>query len=506
MKPYLALLQRILDKDRKSNDRTGTGTIKVAGEMMKFDLMRDGVKILPAVTTKKLYFNSVVSELLWFRDGETNAMSLIAQNNKIWNDWMMPEDVLKNTPLEQTLRVNAYGMQLEPALSNQDAAKAISAKAIQRLFERHGNPEYAPGQIVEGRIYQRLEISHEIDAILDEAHIPADTTKNLHLKGDLGPIYGHTWRHAPAGDYFKNMSDNEVREYLAMMAPDQRKQIDDVTYDRTFNVQHLGAVREYLTLIGIDQLSQALHKLKTNPNDRRIIVDAWTPQFIPIDKGKDMEGLTQAEISQLNVRRGRAALAYCHVLYQFLTEELTTDERLELLPKREWGGNNAIGGTGLFMPSILALSHIYVKELSSGKIADADIPKDADGNVHNAVGTEEMLNALKVPKFKLNCVVYQRSADSFLGVAFNVASYGLLTHMVAQVSDMLPGELTWMGGDVHLYRNHLDGVREQLSREPYPPPKLHLNPEITNLFAFTTDDIKLVNYQHHPAIKGDISV
>lgn len=98
------------------------------------------------------------------------------------------------------------------------------------------------------------------------------------------------------------------------------------------------------------------------------------------------------------------------------------------------------------------------------------------------------------------------SADSFLGVAFNVASYGLLTHMVAQVSGMLPGELTWMGGDVHLYRNHLEGVREQLSREPYPAPELYLNPTVTSLFDFTKDDIKLVNYQHHPAIKGEISV
>lgn len=415
MKPYLALLQRILDKDRKSNDRTGTGTIKVAGEMMKFDLMRGGVKILPAVTTKKLYFNSVVTELLWFRDGETNAMLLIAQNNKIWNQWMLPD-------------------------------------------------------------------------------------------GDLGPVYGHTWRHAPAGDYFKNMSNNELLEYIAMMAPDQRAIYDREIYDHTFKRHQLNTAREWLTKMGIDQLSQALHKLKTNPNDRRIIVDAWTPQYVPIDKGADMAGLSQAEVSQLNVRRGRAALAYCHVLYQFLTEELTTDERMALVPKREWGKNSALHGSGLSMPSILALSHVYVDALKAGTIADEDIPKDHEGNPNNSVDTVAMLDALKIPKFKLNCVVYQRSADSFLGVAFNVASYGLLTHMVAQVSGMLPGELTWMGGDVHLYRNHLDGVREQLSREPYPAPELYLNPEITNLFAFTKDDISLVNYQHHPAIKGEIAV
>lgn len=411
MRPYLSLLQRILNKDRKSNDRTGTGTIKVAGEMMKFYLMRDGVKILPATTTKKLYFDGVVTELLWFRDGETNAMLLIAQKNKIWNDWMMPEDVMTSQAIDQKSRIDEFGKRMSPHLQGQAAVADITSLAIKNLYERTGNCEYAPGRAIEGRLYQHIEISHEIDAILDSAGIVNTTYMLVHSKGDLGPIYGHTWRHAPAGDYFKNMSDTEVLEYIAMMAPDQKAilvekaGVGKLSFDAN-------KVREVLTAIGIDQVSQALHKLKTNPNDRRIIVDAWTPQFVPIDKGADMAGLKQAEISQLNVKRGRAALAYCHVLYQFLTEELTTEERLGLLPRREWGGSSPLTGTGLTMPAILALSHQYVESLKAGTIAEEDIPKDHEGNHNNSVDTGAMLNALKIPQYKLNCVVYQRSQQS----------------------------------------------------------------------------------------------
>jgi len=109
-------------------------------------------------------------------------------------------------------------------------------------------------------------------------------------------------------------------------------------------------------------------------------------------------------------------------------------------------------------------------------------------------------------KRELNCVIYQRSCDSFLGVPYNVASYALLTHMMAQVTNLLPGTLVWMGGDVHLYHNHCSQVEEQLQRHTYPLPKLRLNPGITNIFDFTIDDILLTNYKCHPPIKAPVAV
>lgn len=107
---------------------------------------------------------------------------------------------------------------------------------------------------------------------------------------------------------------------------------------------------------------------------------------------------------------------------------------------------------------------------------------------------------------KLSCQLYQRSADVFLGVPFNIASYALLTAMIAQVCDLEPGEFIHTLGDAHLYSNHLDQARLQLSRTPYELPKLVLNPDVKDIFDFTYEDIKIENYVSHPHIKAEVAV
>jgi len=107
---------------------------------------------------------------------------------------------------------------------------------------------------------------------------------------------------------------------------------------------------------------------------------------------------------------------------------------------------------------------------------------------------------------KLSCQLYQRSADVFLGVPFNIASYALLTHMIAQVVNLKPGEFVHTLGDAHLYNNHFDQAREQIKRKPTALPKLQLNPGITDLFSFTFDDIALVDYKAAPTIRAPIAV
>jgi len=106
---------------------------------------------------------------------------------------------------------------------------------------------------------------------------------------------------------------------------------------------------------------------------------------------------------------------------------------------------------------------------------------------------------------RLSLQIYQRSADLFLGVPFNIASYALLTHLVAQQADLEVGDLIWVGGDCHIYTNHLEQVREQLSRDAYPFPRLELR-KAASLFDYSFEDIALADYQHHPAIKGAVAV
>ena len=107
---------------------------------------------------------------------------------------------------------------------------------------------------------------------------------------------------------------------------------------------------------------------------------------------------------------------------------------------------------------------------------------------------------------RLSCQLYQRSADIFLGVPFNIASYALLTHMIAQQCDLGVGDFVWTGGDCHLYLNHLEQVDEQLARPPFPLPRLSLKRRPPTIFDYDLDDIEIVGYQHHPAIKAPVAV
>ena len=111
-----------------------------------------------------------------------------------------------------------------------------------------------------------------------------------------------------------------------------------------------------------------------------------------------------------------------------------------------------------------------------------------------------------VAEGKLSCQLYQRSCDTFLGVPFNIASYSLLTHMIAQVVGLEVGEFVWTGGDVHIYQNHFDQVKEQLSRKPRSLPQLKITTDTENIFEIDFEDIELIGYDPHPTIKGEISV
>lgn len=169
----------------------------------------------------------------------------------------------------------------------------------------------------------------------------------------------------------------------------------------------------------INQISEVIQTLKTNPNSRRMLVSAWNPADLP----------NESLSPQQNVAEGRMALATCHAFFQF-----------------------------------------YV----------------ANGC--------------------LSCQLYQRSADTFLGVPFNIASYALLTHMIAQQAGLDVGEFIWTGGDVHLYNNTLEQAQLQVTRTPYPLPKLVIKRQPESIFDYQFDDFEIEGYQSHPHIKAQVSV
>ena len=193
----------------------------------------------------------------------------------------------------------------------------------------------------------------------------------------------------------------------------------------------------------VDQLQKVIDKLKTNPDDRRMIVSAWHPYWVD-----------------------HCALPPCHCLFHFHTEELTLEERIDILQKQ---------------------------------VGPVNLPKFEMWII-------QKLNEENIPHRRLNCLLYQRSNDFFLGVPFNIASYSLLTAMIAHVTNMVPGTFTHSHGDAHIYVNHLDQIKLQMSREPKALPSLWLNPDVKSLFDFKFDDIKLLNYDPHPAIKAEVAV
>ncbi len=266
----------------------------------------------------------------------------------------------------------------------------------------------------------------------------------------------------------------------------------------------------------IDQIAEVIELLKTKPFSRRIIVSAWNPADLP-DESKP---------AHVNAAEGRMALSACHTMFQFMVEPMTIFDRLDYFDKTHARNEH------------LTALHGRLKEMFAqldariaGYETGVEAKEDSQATLELA---EVMLKEADVPTMRLSCQLYQRSADSTLGVPFNIASYALLTHMVAQVVGMAPGDFVHTFGDAHIYLNHFEqngsiltalnaqreltgqakvkgtpdgeGLETLLTREPLPLPTLLLNPAIKNIDDFTFDDIKLVAYQSHPTMKFPIAV
>lgn len=272
---------------------------------------------------------------------------------------------------------------------------------------------------------------------LDTGSIPLLTTKKMHTRSI---IYEILW-YLQGGDNVKYLNDNGVtiwnewtdkNGYLGPIYGYQWRKWP--TYDMIDYVDGKSIYREGPS---VDQIAEVINKLRTNPNDRRLLVSAWN-------------------VGELN----EMALPPCHYTFQFYTRPLKRAERISLESE----------GQGKF---------------------------DA---------THEELDRWGCPRYALSCMMNQRSCDTGLGVPFNIVQYSILTHMVAHVVNMVPEEFIWNGGDVHIYENHVEQLKEQLERVPYPSPKLKLNPDVKEIDDFKYEDFEIIDYNHHPLLRMEVAV
>jgi thymidylate synthase len=288
--------------------------------------------------------------------------------------------------------------------------------------------------------------------------LPVLTTKKMFMKGCVHEllwfIKGDTNIKYLVDNGVHIWDDDAYRYFKTVCGPIAAEQMPKEEFMKHLGEWHFGGYhygdlgpvygKQWTDWNGINQIEDVINTLRTNPDDRRMIISAWN-----VDEIRDM------------------ALPPCHYCCQFYTSELTNYDRQRLCQKK----NN--------------------------------LPNEAVYDM-----TPEELDEEGIPRRKLSCMWNQRSVDTGLGLPFNIMSYGILTCMIAQCVNMVPGELIFSGGDVHVYKNQIDGLSEQCRRDPYrySLPTLELNPEIKEISQFTYDDIKIKGYHSYPTIKLPLSV
>ena len=355
-KQYQDLLKSILDYGVEKKDRTGTGTKSIFGYTIRHK-MSDG---FPLLTTKKMAWKTMVTELLWFLRGDTNIKYLVDNDCHIWDG-----DAFKNF-----------------------------------MTTSEGDPDMIWNQ----------------DQFINKIKTDDEFAKKW---GDLGPVYGKQWRrlihHFPK-------TYPEVSQY-----------------------------EQYIGVKTIDQITNLINDLKTNPDSRRLMVNAWNVG--------ELDSMT---------------LPPCHYGFQVYTRELSFEERI-----------------------------VWMKDNSPTR--EVILPQ----SLGPEFSMDEFFEPYGVPKRAISLMWNQRSVDTFLGLPFNIASYGLLLTILAKEVNMFPDELIGNLGDTHLYLNHIEQAKEQIGREPFPLPTLNQFPTYTgtkpSIESYVVGDFTLKDYQSHQSIKAPLS-
>jgi thymidylate synthase len=436
-KQYTDLLQDILDNGVKKETRNG-GTISVFGRQIRHK-MSDG---FPLLTTKKMYMKGIITELLWFLRGDTNVKYLVDNDCHIWDG-----DAYKSFEKWQ---------------------QETDAKI------RRENPTID---------FQPLEYESK-EEFINKIKTDDEFAKKW---GELGPIYGAQWRSWGRKNVVNYDLENVKWSYKDKVMELIKNGGDYSKYDVKVTYQNNS----------IDQIQNLINDIKTNPDSRRLMVNAWNVG--------ELDSMT---------------LPPCHYGFQVYTRELSREERWDLYSNR----------------------YTQMKPYKFQKMLD--------GIWVESTEEEDMFeyDVFRIPKRAISLMWNQRSVDTFLGLPFNIASYGLLLEIIAKMVNMVPDELIGNLGDTHLYLNHIEQAKEQIgremtneernewclinqcggnirdcktdwkdfeldqqnvpkrTREPFPLPTLRISSEpLDDIAHHEIMDFDILNYQSHPSIKAPLS-
>lgn len=452
-KQYLELLQFILDNGVDKTDRTGTGTRSVFGYQMRFNLAEG----FPLLTTKKIFTKAMIHELLWFISGDTNIKYLKNNGVRIWDEWCTSEGELGPV----------YGKQWREWSTNGEVVEIKKSEDYPEPYyidfygQEHLNKKY----FKMGTIDQKLR--NYWKKLMDRCYNPYhDNFKNY---GSIGIYVCQRW-HDPR---------NFVEDVKKLKGwNDKRTNWNQYELDKDFFGSKLYSPTTciWLSLGDNKTYRRGIKPLKViypNGDERK---------FLSIQECARMLWLPPSSVH-------RAIINNKH--YKQLKFELLDETKLYRRVR--------------FIDQLSqVIERIKTKPDCRRLIVSAWNPVDIP---NMKLPPCHCLFQFNVANGKLSCQLYQRSADVFLGVPFNIASYALLTHMVAQVTGLQVGYFIHTFGDVHIYNNHFDQVKEQLSRKPFDIlPTLKLNPNVSSIDEFKFEDITIENYQCHPTIKGAVSV
>lgn len=423
---YFNLLEDILNNGVWKNTRSGK-VKSVFGRTIRFNL-KEG---LPLLTTKKVYTKGVIYELLWFLSGNTNIKYLVDNNVNIWDDdayrWF------------KSLINQFKYIERKDTYTDEDGKNHIEICGYYKL-------DYHYFDLEEDNISVSYCITYNKD-YANEQPITTEELNNISKEQFIEYVKNSAWVHRYDQYNGRNVSDTCIYKF-GDLGEIYGKQW------RSYGVSYK------------DQIQNIIDTLKTNPDDRRMILSAWNPDVID-----------------------NIALPACHMFASFWTRELSIQEREDILMKKY---DDAV------------LEEKMLKVIKPFQF-------DENGEYDEAVLWDclhKLLDTENIPTRELSCSFTCRSQDVVLGTPFNWLSYAILTHLIAQCANMTVGDLVYNGLDCHIYENQIDAVNEQLTRDPnkYELPILKLNEKITHINDFTFEDIKIENYNSYPAIKAPLSV